>query len=157
METMKEKDERLSKGEIWEKHLFYTFIPMVKIYIQRYILTNYMEFIEKFRDSPRTKEVLVKLALLHLQNEIIKSQGTFRNIVDEDQIEILKESCIKLGKELRPEIVAITFAIPFKDKSFGAIGKSTLTPYEDFMKGVTETPNCHGKPKQWKYLYQGKL
>lgn len=149
LETMKPKEERLKKMGIWEKHLFYTFIPMVKVYLQRFILFKYMEFLENFNDSPRTKEVLTSLALLHLQNDIIKQEGIFRDYVTREQIEDLRENCIQLSKDLRPEIVSLTFAIPFSDKAFGAIGKSSLNPYDEFMKGVTQTPNCFGKLKGW--------
>lgn len=157
LETMKEKEERLSQGEIWEKHLYYSFIPMVKAYLQRYILLNYMEFLERFESSPRSKEILTKLALLHIQNEIIKDEGFFRDVISREQIEDLRENCIKLNKELRPEIVALTFTLPTHERSFGALGRSNMQPYKEFMKGVTETPGCFGKPKEWKYLYQSKL
>lgn len=154
---MKDKEVRLSKGEIWEKHLYYTFIPMVKAYLQRYIMVTYINFLEKFNDSPNSKEVLEKVALLHFQTEIIKNEGMFRDSVEKEQIEELKEKVIQLSKDLRPEVIALTFTVPFKDSAFGAIGKSTMQPYAEFMKGVVETPNCFGKPKEWSYLYQSKI
>mmetsp|Transcript_4284 Transcript_4284/g.4943 ORF Transcript_4284/g.4943 Transcript_4284/m.4943 type:complete len:521 (+) Transcript_4284:498-2060(+) len=156
-ETMKEKEMRLSKGEIWEKHLYYTFIPMVKAYLQRYILITYIKFLEKFNDSPKSKEVLGKLALLHFSTEIIKNEGMFRDTISKEQIEDLKERCIGLSQELRPEIVALTFTVPFKDNTYGSIGKSNMQPYAEFMKGVVNTPDCFGKPKKWSYLYQSKI
>jgi len=156
-ETMKEKEVRLSKGEIWEKHLYYSFIPMVKMYVQRYILSTFINFLEKFNDSPTSKEVLSKLAWLHFYTEIIKNEGIFRDSITKEQIDDLKEACISLNKELRPEIIALTFTVPFKDSAYGSIGKSTMQPYTEFMKGVVQTPNCFGKPKEYSYLYQSKL
>lgn len=157
IETMQEKDQRLSKGEIWEKHLYFNFIPMVKAYCQRYILSNYLSFLEKFNDSPKSKEVLTKLGLLHIYNYIIKNEGQFRDSISSEQIEELRELSIKLCKDLRPEIVALTIAFPFRDSAYGAIGKSHMQPYTEVMKGVVNTPGCFEKPKQWQYLYQGKL
>jgi hypothetical protein len=154
---MKDKNERLSKGEIWEKHLYYSLIPMVKMYLNRHVLERYIEFLEKFNDSPNTKEVLSKLAALHIQSLIINEQGNFSECIDNDEFETLKENCIQLNKQLRPEMVALTFTCPFSDQSFGALGKSTLQPYKEFMKGVTETPDCYGKPNEWKYLYRSKM
>jgi hypothetical protein len=157
IETMREKDERLSKGEIWEKHLYFSFIPMVKAYCQRYILSSYLVFLERFNDSPKSKEVLTKVGLLHIYNYIIKNEGQFRESISSEQIEELREGSIKLCKDLRPEIVALTMAIPLRDSAFGAIGKSHMQPYAEVMKGVTNTPGCFEKPKQWEYLYQAKL
>lgn len=157
METMKPKNQRLSKEDIWEKHLFYSFIPMVKMYVQLHVLGKYMAFLDEFNDSPKSKEVLEKVALLHLHNTIITQEGFFRDVFDRDQIEELRESCLQLNKDLRPEIVALTFTLPFRDSGFGAIGKSSMQPYKEFMKGVKETPGCFGKPKEWKYLYQSKM
>ena len=154
---MKNSKERLSQTEIWEKHLFYTFIPMVKVYFQRYLMLTYIKFLDKFNDSPTTKNILTKVSFLHFFNEIIKNEGIFRDVISEEQIEELRENCISLNKELRPEIVALTFAIPLIDEAFGAIGKSNLQPYGEFMKGVVNTPGCFGKPKEWKYLYPAKI
>lgn len=154
---MKDSAERLSKSEIWEKHLFYTFIPMVKAYLQRYLMATYIKFLEKFNDYQKTKEVLTKLSFLHFFNEIIKNEGMYRDIISKEQISGLRETCISLSKELRPEIVALTFALPYSDNNFGAIGKSNLQPYGEFMKAVVNTPECFGKPKEWKYLYPAKI
>ena len=130
---------------------------MVKVYLQRYLMATYMKFLNKFNDSSTTKEILTKVSFLHFFNEIIKNEGLYRDVISEEQIEDLKEICISLNKELRPEIVALTFAIPFIDNAFGAIGKSNLQTYGEFMKGVVNTPGCFGKPKEWKYLYPSKI
>lgn len=157
VETMKEQEERLSKGEIWEKHLYYTFIPMVKAYTQRYIVQTYMEFLKKFDGHPQTKVVLTKVALCQIYSHILENEGQFRDLLTKEQIENVKEASIQVMKDLRPEMVGLTFAVPFRDSVYGAIGKSTMKPYEEFMKGVTNTPECFGKPKEWKYLYESKL
>lgn len=157
LETMKEKEERLSKNEIWEKHLYYTFIPMVKIYLLRYHLQIYLDFLKRFKDSPSSKEVLTKLALVSFWNEIIKMEGIFRDSLSRENIDEIKELCISLNKDLRSEVIALTFSVPFADQVFGAIGKSSLRPYTEFMKGVINTPGCFEKPEEWKYLYQSKI
>jgi acyl-CoA oxidase len=157
IETMKEQDDRLSKGEIWEKHLYFNFIPMVKLYVQRYILIAYIDFLQKFNDSPQSKAVLTKVCLLHFYNFIIKNEGQFRDSVTSEQIEDLREASITLCRELRPEVVGLTMTIPLMDYMFGSIGKSSMQPYAEMMKGIVDTPGCFGKPKEWKYLYQSKL
>jgi len=157
IDSMKEGDAKLSRKEIWEKHLFYTFIPMVKIYLSRYTMEAYLNFLKKFKDSPESKEVLTKLAVLNYLNEIIKFEGIFRESLTKENIDEIKEHCIALCKELRPEMIALTLTIPFGDKTFGAIGKSSMEPYSEFMKGVVNTPGCFDKPKEWKYLYQSKI
>lgn len=153
IETMKDEEERLSKNEIWEKHLNYTFIPMAKAYGEHYILLRFIEFLEKFNDSESCHKVLTKLALLNLHNKIIEEEGFYRDIISKDEIADLKESCIKLNKELRPEVVGLSMALPFNDQQFGSIAKSNLKTYENFMESVKNTPGCLGKPTEWKYLY----
>ncbi|CAI2386913.1 unnamed protein product [Moneuplotes crassus] len=156
-DSMKEAEERLSRTEIWEKHLFYTFIPMVKIYLSRYTMEAYLHFLKKFKNSPKSKEVMTKVGLLGYLSEIIKFEGIFRESISKEQIDEIKEHCITLCKQLRPEIIGLTLAVPLSDKVFGSIGKSSMKPYYEFMKSVKETPGCFDKPKEWKYLYKSKI
>lgn len=152
-ETMKEEGEALSKSDIWEKHLFYTFIPMAKAYCEHFTLTCYIKFLEKLDDSPKSRLVFEKLALLHLHNLII-NEGSYREIFSSEQIDELRESCIQLNKELRPEMVALTYTMSFTDYDVGAIGQSNLQSYTNFMNDVKNTPGCFDKPKEWKFLYE---
>lgn len=82
METMKPEGERLSQAEIWEKHLFYTLIPMAVSYGERQILSDYIDFIEQANESPSTKAVLEKLAFLDCYSKLIRDHGFLVNNCD---------------------------------------------------------------------------
>ena len=100
-ETTKDEKVRLSQADIWEKNLNFYLIPMVKAYIDRFILSTYINWLTLFDSSPNEKQLFTNLALIGLQNQIIDDAIYFKNILEDEQIETLKESWTQLNKEMK--------------------------------------------------------
>lgn len=153
LETTKDEKVRLSQAEIWEKHLNYSLIPMVKAYVDRHILTVYIDWLKTFDSSPKEKQLFTKLALIGLQNQLIDDAICYRNVLDEEHIETLRESCIQLNKELKNDITGLALAIPINHSALGVISKGD-NMYGDLMGCIKKTPGCHDRVEEWEYLYQ---
>ena len=152
-ETSKQSDERLTQNEIWEKHLNYTLIPMSKAYAERFVLASYIEWLNTFDPYSNSKDIFTKLALIGLQNQLIEDSKIYNNVISDENIEYLKESCIKLNREMKNDILAITYALPLSEKAFGVIAKGD-SMYQKLMHSVKKTPGCLERVDEWKYLYQ---
>lgn len=152
-ETMKEDGERLSQVEIWEKHLNYSLIPVAKAYVDRYVLVSYIDFLENFEKGSNSHKVFLELCQLAVQNQVIEDAHIYKEILNDDQIEELKENCISLNKALRKDIVSLTYAIPLHQNQYGVIGKSTNNFYQNIMDSINKTPENTQRPDEWKYLY----
>lgn len=152
-ETAKQSDEKLSQGEIWEKHLNYTLIPMAMAFAERYVLSWYIEWLNTFDTYSNSKEIFTKVALIGLQNQIIGESKIYNNVISDEQIEYLKENCIKLNKEMKNDILAITYAIPMSEKLYGVIAKGE-SMYQKLMNSVKKTPGWMERVEEWRYLYQ---
>lgn len=152
-ESTKEEGIRLNQLEIWEKHLAYSLIPMVKAYVDRYVLSCYIEFLHDFENDSKEKEVFTKLALISLKNQIIDDYADFGGLINEEQLDDLKESCLQLNKEMKNDIHALTYLMPLNHHCIGVIAKDQ-DMYTAFMDSVKKTPDCFGPPEEWKYLYQ---
>uniref|UniRef100_A0A7S3N5B5 Acyl-CoA oxidase C-terminal domain-containing protein n=1 Tax=Euplotes harpa TaxID=151035 RepID=A0A7S3N5B5_9SPIT len=126
---------------------------MVKAFLDRYILACYIEFLSTFQADSHEKEMFTKLALISIHSQLIEDSRIFTSVLDEAKIEYLKESVISLNKELKNDIVVITYALPYSEKLYGVIAHPE-NMYQRIMKSVRETPGCLERPDEWKYLYK---
>ena len=142
------------KLDEWDKSLSFYVYPMAHAYFHRFVAVTYLEFIEQFNEDKQTKQVFEKMGIIYAQTAIIDNAEFYRDYLSREQIVEIKENIMQQFKELRREIIAITYLLQFRDKMLGTIGASDLDSYSRFLNAVQTAEGCYGRPSEWRYLYE---
>eukprot|EP00344_Euplotes_crassus_P011763 CAMPEP_0197018648 /NCGR_PEP_ID=MMETSP1380-20130617/80224_1 /TAXON_ID=5936 /ORGANISM="Euplotes crassus, Strain CT5" /LENGTH=407 /DNA_ID=CAMNT_0042445903 /DNA_START=183 /DNA_END=1403 /DNA_ORIENTATION=- len=124
------------KIEAWDKLLAFNTYPMTFAYFDRFLLQNYIEFLENFSGDQKTKEVFTLLGVVYAQKVTIEDAEFFRDYLTRAQIDDLKETLMDNLLKLRKEVVGLSYLLPFTDKMQGALFKLDMKPYEHFLDFV---------------------
>lgn len=120
----------------WDKLLAYNVYPMTFAYFHRFLLANYIEFLENFKGESQTKDIFKQIGLIFAQKIIIENGEFYRDYLTKEQLDGLKDSIMDNLLEMRKEVIALTYLLPFTDKMYGAVGRSEMKPYEYFLDAV---------------------
>eukprot|EP00343_Euplotes_focardii_P006564 CAMPEP_0205817984 /NCGR_PEP_ID=MMETSP0205-20121125/25173_1 /ASSEMBLY_ACC=CAM_ASM_000278 /TAXON_ID=36767 /ORGANISM="Euplotes focardii, Strain TN1" /LENGTH=230 /DNA_ID=CAMNT_0053109679 /DNA_START=155 /DNA_END=844 /DNA_ORIENTATION=- len=120
----------------WDRLLALNTNPMTLAYFHRFLLANYIEFLDNFNEDQNTRAVFERLGVIFAQKLIIDDAGFFRDFLSREQIEEIKDNLMDQLLDTRKEVVAMTYLLPLTDKMLGAVGKLEMKPYEHFLDAV---------------------
>jgi acyl-CoA oxidase len=124
------------KIDEWDKLLAFNVYPMVHGYFQRFLLSMYIEFCERFNEDAATKEVFTMVGVIYAQQCILDDLDYFRDYLSREKVNELKESLMDNLLILRKDAVALTYTVPFTDKMYGEISRNEMKPYQYFLDAV---------------------
>jgi len=117
----------------WDRLLTFSTNPMTFAYFTRFLLSNYIDFLNNFNGDLKTKKVFERLGVIYAQKAIIDDAGFFRDYLSKEQIDGMKDDIMDHLQESRKEVIAMTYLLPFTDKMIGSVGKLEMKPYENFL------------------------
>ena len=147
---------QMAKDKIdeWDKSLSFYVYPMAHAYFHRFVTATYLEFIEQFNEDKHTKQVFENMGIIYAQSAILENAEFYRDYLSKEHIIEIKEDIMNNFKDLRKEVVAMTYLLQFRDKMLGAIGANDMNSYTRFLNAVQSAEGWYGKPSEWKYLYE---
>ena len=128
------------KAAEWDYSLALYTNPMTYAYFHRFILSNYLEFCEKFKGDQATKTVFERMAIIFAQTVILEDAEFYRDFLTRDHITEIKSNIMDQMKLLREDVVSLTYLFSFRDKMLGPIGANDMNPYQRFISKVDTAP-----------------
>ncbi|CAI2360677.1 unnamed protein product [Moneuplotes crassus] len=120
----------------WDRLLAYYVYPMTFTYFNRFLLSEYINWLANFDGDLETKKAFEKVGLIYGQRVLINDAANFTEYLSKSQIDELKDSVMNHLLDMRKDIIAMTYLLPFTDKMYGAVARSEMKPYEYFLDAV---------------------
>lgn len=120
----------------WDKMLAFNTYPMTFAYFQRFLLSTYIDFCEKFNGDVATKEVFVRAGVIYAQKCILKDVDFFRDYLTRERVNELKDNLMDNLLFFRKDAVALTYTLPYPDLMYGEIARQEMKPYKYFLDAV---------------------
>lgn len=138
----------------WDKSLTYHLYPMTFAYFDRFIVANYLEFLNKLKSDEATFIAYERMGIIFAQKAILEDAEFYRDVLSREDIIELKEDIMAQLKLLRVDAVAMTYTLHFRDNMLGAFGHHDLNIYQNFINQVEHSQNEYSRPDEWQYLYK---
>lgn len=94
------------------------------------------------------------MGIIFAQSVILDNAEFYRDYLTREHIIELKEDLMEQLKLLRPDSVALTHLLQFRDKMLGSVGAADMNAYDRFISDVQNAEGCFDRPKEWRYLYE---
>lgn len=120
----------------WDKLLAFNTYPMTFSYFQRFLLSTYIDFCEKFNGDAATKEVFTRAGVIYAQKSILKDLDFFRDYLTRERVDELKDNLMDNLQLFRKDAVALTYTLPYPDQMYGEIARQEMKPYQYFLDAV---------------------
>lgn len=98
---------------------------MVAAYYHVYLIQTFTTFLAGIKDEG-VNTLFSRLFSLYLRNRLIKDGGYFREHLDQQKFDEIKESILDSLAELRPDTIGMTDILPFANRMLGPFGNEDL-------------------------------
>ena len=141
------------KFDEWDRMLAHHTYPMIFSYYDRFVLTNYLDFLQKFSSDETTYKVFERMGVIYAQQVIIDDAMFYHEVLTPDDISDIKQDLTNQLAELRVDAIPLTYTLYFRDKMLGPFGANDMNAYQRFINQVQATDGVYQRASEWKYLH----
>ena len=138
--------------EQWEMIQGVEVREMVEAYYVNYLADTYSAFLDSVKDEG-THALFARLFTLYLKTKVIEDGAYFRDFLEQEHFDQLKEDVTTLLGDLRPDAVAMTDILPLANRMLGPFGNEDMQVYNRFFNSVLLAKGVRERAPWWRLAY----